>query len=92
MVHYNHLFLSAFFHHTIQVNFGTIDDNVTASQLFLFCYSYGSPFSSLLLKKSLGFYDYLINPIIFWITNPIFNVSIYQGGKPLNYFYSTEFP
>lgn len=30
----NHSFLSAFFHHTVQVNFGTIDDNVTASQLF----------------------------------------------------------
>lgn len=31
----NHSFLSAFFHCTIQVNFGTIDDNVTVSQLFL---------------------------------------------------------
>jgi len=34
MAHCHHSFLSAFFHCTIQVNFATIDDNVTASQLF----------------------------------------------------------
>lgn len=54
------ILLNVCFHCTIHANFGTRDDNVTASQLFppLFCYNYGSLLSSLLLKESLVLHDY----------------------------------
>lgn len=62
MAHCNHSTLCAFFHHTIQVDFERIDDNVTGSQLF--CYNYGSLFSSLLLQESSVLHASLINPLI----------------------------